>query len=236
MVSSDRRLLALWFPCLPTDRLQRRWSHRGLAADGVPLVIVAKIDNAMRLTAADRKATALGICAGQALASARAIGVRLLQMDARAIPFEDEFDVVGAFDVLEHIEEDEVVLAQLRAALSGNGGLIITVPQHMSLWSAVDEQSCHVRRYSARELQSKLEHAGFKIIEMTSFVSFLLPLLYLSRLRKREPSTITPKTELALPPLLNRGLEFVMAVERQFIRSGVRMPAGGSLLAIAAKA
>lgn len=73
MVSSERRILALWFPRLPTDRLHRRWWHRAVPSDGAPLVIVAKIDNAMRLTAVDRKAAPLGLRAGQALASARAM-------------------------------------------------------------------------------------------------------------------------------------------------------------------
>jgi SAM-dependent methyltransferase len=42
--------------------------------------------------------------------------VPLFQMDARRIPFEDEFDVIGAFDVLEHIQEDENVLFQMAQA------------------------------------------------------------------------------------------------------------------------
>ena len=41
----------------------------------------------------------------------------LYQMDARAIPFEEEFDVIGAFDVLEHIDEDELVLSEMNRVL-----------------------------------------------------------------------------------------------------------------------
>ena len=72
MENSARRILALWFPRLPTDRLQRRWSHKA-TADNTPLVIVAKIDNAMRFTAVDRKAASLGLHAGMPLANARAM-------------------------------------------------------------------------------------------------------------------------------------------------------------------
>jgi SAM-dependent methyltransferase len=57
----------------------------------------------------------------------------LFQMDARKIPFESEFDVIGAFDVLEHIEEDEKALAQIFHAVLPGGGLILTVPQHRFL-------------------------------------------------------------------------------------------------------
>jgi protein ImuB len=69
-VSSGRRILALWFPRLPTDRLQRRKEQ---PSSPEPLVVVAKIDNALRLTAVDRKATSLGLSAGMPLANARAM-------------------------------------------------------------------------------------------------------------------------------------------------------------------
>ncbi|MCC6904213.1 MAG: class I SAM-dependent methyltransferase, partial [Anaerolineae bacterium] len=70
------------------------------------------------------------------------------QMDARAIPFRDEFAVVGAFDVLEHIEEDQAVLRQMYQAVRPGGGIMLSVPQHPALWSEVDVYSRHVRRYT----------------------------------------------------------------------------------------
>ena len=64
--------MALWFPHLPTDRLQR--PNKALAArDAPPLVVVAKVDNALRLAAIDRKAASLGLAIGQPLANARAM-------------------------------------------------------------------------------------------------------------------------------------------------------------------
>ena len=47
---------------------------------------------------------------------------RFFQMDARNIPFENEFDVIGVFDVLEHIEEDEIVFSQIFRAVKSGGG------------------------------------------------------------------------------------------------------------------
>ena len=58
---------------------------------------------------------------GLAIAKARLPDVELYQMDARHIPFEREFDVVGAFDVLEHIIEDENALAQMFNAARPGG-------------------------------------------------------------------------------------------------------------------
>ena len=68
-------------------------------------------------------------------ASQRNPGVQLFRMDARRIPFDDEFDVIGAFDVLEHIAEDEEVLRQLYQAVRSGGGIMLTVPHHPFLWS-----------------------------------------------------------------------------------------------------
>ncbi len=69
--------MALWFPRLPTDRLQRRKKVLKASADShseaPPLVVVAKVDNALRLSAVDRKATSLGLAIGQPLANARAM-------------------------------------------------------------------------------------------------------------------------------------------------------------------
>src|SRR5581483_5167559 len=105
----------------------------------------------------------------------------LFQMDARRIPYRDEFDVIGLFDVLEHIPEDEDVLRQAYLALKPQGGLLLTVPQHGFLWSYVDEISHHVRRYERRDLLEKVKRAGFEVVETTSFVSLLMPGLLLSR-------------------------------------------------------
>ena len=64
--------------------------------------------------------------AGLAFAKARLPSVDLYQMDARRIPFESEFDVIGAFDVLEHLVEDELALAQMFNAIRPGGGVILT--------------------------------------------------------------------------------------------------------------
>jgi SAM-dependent methyltransferase len=160
----------------------------------------------------------------------------IFQMDARRIPFREEFDVIGAFDVIEHIEEDEEVLSQIYNACKPGGGVIITVPQHPSLWSEVDVFTCHKRRYTKNELVDKIQRAGFEVIETTSFVSLLLPLMLLSRLKiKSKKEDFDPMKEWSLPGFLNRILEWVMSFERILIKAGLRFPAGGSLLCVGKK-
>ncbi len=158
-----------------------------------------------------------------------------MQMDARAIPYVAEFDVVCAFDVIEHIDEDEKVLKQMYRACRPGGGLLITVPQHRWLWSFKDDFAHHKRRYSRKELLLKVEAAGFQVTCTTSFVSLLLPLMYLSRLLERAPARFDPQRELEISPLLNGVFGFLMQLELAAIRAGVRLPAGGSLLLTARK-
>jgi SAM-dependent methyltransferase len=169
-------------------------------------------------------------------ASRRVAGEALLQMDARAIPFQDEFDVIGAFDVIEHIPEDERVLAEIWKALAPGGGVLITVPQHPALWSVQDEVACHQRRYRRGEMEGKLRDAGFDVLMTTSFVSLLLPLLAISRLRKKNPpEDYDPASELKLPNFANSVLFAILLFERRLIRIGVRFPAGGTRLIVARK-
>ncbi len=154
------------------------------------------------------------------------------QLDARALPFAQAYDVIGAFDVLEHIQEDELVLSELFKA--AKQGIVITVPQHGFLWSAVDELACHKRRYSAAELKEKVEKAGFRIVRMTSFVSFLLPLMVLSRYKKRSAKDVD-QSEFNLPETINSLFERTIDLERQLVKAGLNLPLGGSILLVAFK-
>jgi SAM-dependent methyltransferase len=171
---------------------------------------------------------------GLGFAARRIPATRLIQMDARRIPFSGEFDAAGVFDVIEHVEDDRAVLRALHGALAPGGGLLLTVPQHPALWSEYDVRAHHVRRYQADELRDKVVEAGFDLVRMTSFVTLLLPLMALSRFSHRSPAAdYDPLDELRIAPWLNWVLEKTLDAERLLIRAGISMPAGGSLLLVA---
>lgn len=174
---------------------------------------------------------------GLDFAARRCPKVSLLQMDGRRIPFDSEFDVVAAFDVIEHIREDADVLAQLFKAAKTGGVLLITVPQHEWLWSAADVYTRHERRYDAGGLHEKIRAAGFRIVRSTSFVSLLLPALIASRMMKgrRMGPDFDASSEFRIKPWLNVSLKALMGIERALIRAGVNFPAGGSRLVVAQK-
>lgn len=173
---------------------------------------------------------------GLGFAARRCEGASLFQMDARRIPFVEEFDAVGAFDIIEHIREDTLVLRQINRALRPRGGVLLTVPQHGWLWSTHDQLAKHFRRYSKRELVSGLEHAGFEVVRATSFVSLLLPVMLLARLvaRRGTPEADTLR-EYQMSRRISWPLERVLDIERTLIRAGVSFPIGASLLVVARK-
>jgi len=160
--------------------------------------------------------------------------INFTQQDARKIDEEDLYDVIGAFDVIEHINKDELVLSNLSHALKSRGTLLVTVPQHRWLWSVVDEHACHVRRYTRSELVSKVTQSGLTVEYVTSFVSLLVPLMWLSRLRTKIIQTKSID-EFHISSWLNRLLEIIMFIELGLIKIGIKLPFGGSLLLLASK-
>jgi SAM-dependent methyltransferase len=228
-----------WFRArnaLIVDAIRRHWPHARSFLEvgcgtGYVLAGLAAAFPAMRLHGSELFAE------GLPHAARRVPQARLMQMDARDIPYRDEFDLVGAFDVIEHIEDHVAVAHAIHDALVPGGGAILTVPQHPELWSRSDDYACHVRRYRPGELEALLETAGFRILSSTSFVSLLLPALALSRLLSRGGTApADPTAEFRLPGLVNEALHGVMQCERLLIRAGVRFPVGGTRLVCAEKA
>ena len=174
---------------------------------------------------------------GLHVASQRLPDAQFIQVDARRLPFVSCFDAIGAFDVIEHIEDDRAVLRQAFEALVPGGTLLLTVPQHRWLWSAQDDIAHHVRRYTRRELATKVREAGFEVAFCSSFVTLLLPLILLSRkLTTDAGARGDPTREFRMPGWLNSTLYALMRAEVWMIGRGLRLPVGGSLLMVAAKA
>jgi 2-polyprenyl-3-methyl-5-hydroxy-6-metoxy-1,4-benzoquinol methylase len=160
----------------------------------------------------------------------------LIQMDARSIPEQyRHMDVIGAFDVIEHIEDDEAVLSGIHQALEPKGGLMIAVPQHRWLWSSIDEISHHVRRYSADDLHDKIKRAGFRILFSGSYTFALLPAMMLSRIAKRADDTIKPTAEFSATRSVNALLRAISNAEVALTLAGARFPIGGSRVVVAQK-
>jgi SAM-dependent methyltransferase len=161
------------------------------------------------------------------------------QMDACAIPFQDEYDLIMALDILEHVENDVIALGEIYCSLKTGGGLFLTVPQHKWLWSMHDEKAFHKRRYTWQELEGKMVSCGFKVVYHTSFISLLLPIMIASRLVGalflKMQKSYDPLRELRISPVANTIFNIVCILEERLVKMGYCLPTGGSLLCIGMK-
>jgi SAM-dependent methyltransferase len=198
----------------------------GCGTGGVLDVLRSSLQG-VRLVGAD------ALLAGLAFAKDQLPDAAFVQLDIRKLPFDREFDVIGVFDVLEHLDDDEQALREMHRATTVGGGLIVTVPQHRFLWSALDDYSHHRRRYTRRQLISVVRRAGYVVERATSFMTLTLPAQLASRVRKQNLATLDPVAEMRLNPVINAALGALCGAERAAIAAGVSLPIGGSLLLVA---
>ena len=165
----------------------------------------------------------------------------LYQIDVLALPFKEEYEIIGLFDVLEHIEDDEKALSEINVALKKEGHLILTVPAFQVLWSQKDETARHRRRYSKKNLIAKLELSGFSVHKITYFVCFLFPLLAFMRLigrlfykQKDQDGGSTDSIENKIIPIVNQFFLLSLRIEKYLIRN-INLPFGASIIVTAKK-
>ena len=133
-------------------------------------------------------------------------------------------DLVVAFDVLEHLDDDDAAVREVRRALRPGGHFVVAVPCDPALWSAHDEAVGHVRRYTRPTLTALLVRGGFALGPVRSWNVLLRPVVQL----RRRFSTGSDLDELS--PLVNTGLRGVITAERYL---PVRSLPGVSLLVTA---
>lgn len=154
----------------------------------------------------------------------------LVQADLQAPPFRAGFDIIGLFDVLEHLADDAGALRGLRSMLQPGGRVVLTVPAHQWLWSYFDVLSCHQRRYSARQLRGALVSAGYAVEYLSPYMLSILPLMWLQRRLKPDPRA---EGDLQVRPMVNRVLSWLLSLELPALARHSRLPAGASLVAVA---
>jgi SAM-dependent methyltransferase len=166
----------------------------------------------------------------------------LVQGDVRNSPFGEPFELIGMFDVLEHIPEDLETLYALRNALAPGGRLLLTVPAHQYLWSYFDEAAHHCRRYSSEEIRARLVEAGFEVEFLSQFMTCIFPVVWLFRkigtrtqARGSEDAKTLALREFRVIPVINGLLAAMLRLETFWLSRGWRLPIGTSLIVIARK-
>lgn len=173
-----------------------------------------------------------------AIAFAKKLGYRnITKVDDIDLPFKDRtYDVVGAFDVLEHIEDHKSALSEWKRVLKDDGAIVITVPAYQWLWSGHDVSSHHRRRYTVRSLMAVAAEAGLRPERKSYAISFSLPLVAGFRLANRvlDGKADSKSSYVPVPRAVNKLFTVLLKVEAK-MHNTVSLPAGTSVITILRK-
>lgn len=171
-----------------------------------------------------------------ALAFCRERGLDKVRLGAgEELPYEDgTFDLVTAFDVVEHMDDDLAGLSEMHRVLRPGGRVLLFVPTFMFLWGLQDDVSHHRRRYRLSQLRRVLEQAGFEI-ERTTYanITFFLPILLIRKLMRLTGIKAESENTINVPAL-NGILGRVLGAESWLLRY-INLPFGVSGLCVAKK-
>ncbi|MEX2104008.1 MAG: class I SAM-dependent methyltransferase [Bacilli bacterium] len=123
-----------------------------------------------------------------------------------------KYDYLMAIEVLEHNENELMVLNEWKSFLKPNGKLILSVPAHPEMWSASDEWAGHYRRYSYSYLQQTLEQAGFDVDHIISYgyplANWMHPLRkYANKIKLNNQNQVASKEDATNSSGTNRRVE-----------------------------
>lgn len=141
------------------------------------------------------------------------------------------YDLIGAFDVIEHVVDDSAAVASIARRLKPGGKLVMTVPAHQWMWSAHDVVNHHHRRYSKAGLRALIAASPLRLEAIGYFNSLLFPVAVAERLSSKARGK--DEADLTLPAApLNAALEKAFALER-YVIGRLPLPPGLSLFAVA---
>jgi SAM-dependent methyltransferase len=157
---------------------------------------------------------------------------------ALQLPFGDGvFDVVAAFDVVEHCEPEDKVMSELARVLAPGGRLLLSVPAYQWAWSGHDVRAGHHRRYTRPRIVNLVEHSGLRVERSTYAFTAVFPFFVaergLQRLMQRagrdESARLAP-----VPVFVDRILMGLCNVETRVLGRS-NLPYGSSVLLAATK-
>ena len=154
-------------------------------------------------------------------------GIEAINASLTELPFENNsYDMICAFDVIEHIENDNKAVEEIYRVLKPKGKYFITVPAFQSLWSNHDVVNHHFRRYKKKQLNKLIESTNLKIDHSTYFNFWLFIPISITRFilnnipRKKDSNLSGSDNEiLQSSNIINRILYRISLNEKLCIKS-----------------
>jgi SAM-dependent methyltransferase len=167
----------------------------------------------------------------------RELKMQVVQGSILELPYQNEmFDIVCAFDVIEHVADDKTSVAEMRRVCKTGGILCVTVPAFMFLWSEHDVVNHHFRRYTSTQIIDLFENTNQKIYHTYFNTGLFFPIAgfrLLSRLlpkRKTVGEETTSDFGVLKNGFINKLLYHVFKSENYFLQKQWSLPVGVSIL------
>lgn len=145
------------------------------------------------------------------------------------IPTDTLYNLIGAFDVIEHVDDDYTFVKNLYKHTSSEGVLVATVPAFQFLWSPHDVTHMHFRRHTKKSMTTLLERAGYEVVYVRYWNVLLFPLACCMRLLKK-----SGESSLHPHPWVAPALKSLLFLEAKIIRY-IPIPFGLSVVIVARK-
>lgn len=153
------------------------------------------------------------------------------------LPFADgSFSCILLLDVIEHLKDESALMREAHRVLCDDGFILVYSPGDPKLFSSFDRHYGHHRRYTPRQLQSVFDVAGLKTRHVTyTMAPIWVPALIKRKLTFSEKAPADADRYFKINPVVNAMVDLLLRLEIPFIKSGLRLPVGTSVLGIATK-
>lgn len=138
--------------------------------DGFFIDIISKKNKNLKISGVDIDENAIEICKSKNIKA---------YSDIENI--KEKYELIYSFNVLEHIQDDVEVLKKLRSKLNDDGKIFLYLPAFNFLFSSLDVKSGHFRRYTKKDIVTKLNSTGFKVekVKYADFLGMVATLVYI---------------------------------------------------------
>lgn len=168
------------------------------------------------------------------------VGIDVIQGSILELPFETgQFDIVCAFDVVEHVDDHQTAVAELFRVAKTGGLVSVTVPAFQFLWSQHDVVNHHFRRYTRANLREVFQKTENGRAEYETYFNFWLffpiaAVRILSKLLPERKVAATNETasdfEMMKSNTINQIFYRIFKSENFFLKRRISLPVGVSVL------